>query len=501
MKFFVFIFLILNIYQYAFGADTEYNNSKHDIWMGRIFEQRISDNHQLQEGSYTTHKEFFTGALNHLKTLKDETAKSEVSQYLLVNFLLGTKKFSLKENPYKVGSQEYLDKVSYYFDLISLFTASSKRTPVTFLQNVYEKNQDVFKDNLHLNHLLSTFLITIHYCLDEKVYKGPTKVVISLMYTDTLIKMLNYDKIKRFYENHFPGRDTNKFMEAFQAYSDFIDNGFKDRKVSYNSEDASKKSSKKETRHSPTYREKYYNIAILDKDKSKTERYKPIIYEGVQKEDFELLTKAKRGKTKVIINALGTVEAGIDLLNKGKNPAIHNFANANSPGAAQEGAVCAALQNYRPMLSMLSQNKKQEDFCYEDANHYIPIDGAVYTPPMTLVKDKDKSLATVASAAFNINRQSIPDKYKDHTRAKIRSTFYAALKNGHDSFVTGAWGTGVFNNDPSDIAAFMAEELKVIDGLFDTVVFAIPGDPKKRETFKDKLNSMGFSVEVVGVPK
>jgi hypothetical protein len=57
----------------------------------------------------------------------------------------------------------------------------------------------------------------------------------------------------------------------------------------------------------------------------------------------------------------------------------------------------------------------------------------------------------------------------------------AAAAHGHRKLVLGAWGCGVFRNDPAVVAATFAAQLARAQGHFDHVVFAVlddrPGAP------------------------
>ena len=49
-----------------------------------------------------------------------------------------------------------------------------------------------------------------------------------------------------------------------------------------------------------------------------------------------------------------------------------------------------------------------------------------------------------------------------------------ALKNGHSNLVLGAWGCGVFGNDPQDIATYFHEVIDIyFRNKFKRIVFAV----------------------------
>lgn len=70
-----------------------------------------------------------------------------------------------------------------------------------------------------------------------------------------------------------------------------------------------------------------------------------------------------------------------------------------------------------------------------------------------------------------------------------------AVVHGHRSLVLGAWGCGVFKNDPADVAQWFHVHLcrsGTFGRAFDVVVFAVldntPGEPMLR-AFADRFSS------------
>ena len=53
--------------------------------------------------------------------------------------------------------------------------------------------------------------------------------------------------------------------------------------------------------------------------------------------------------------------------------------------------------------------------------------------------------------------------------------FQVAAAHGHRTLVLGAWGCGVFRNDPHTVASAFAGALREV-GQFDRVIFAIRDD-------------------------
>ena len=68
--------------------------------------------------------------------------------------------------------------------------------------------------------------------------------------------------------------------------------------------------------------------------------------------------------------------------------------------------------------------------------------------------------------------------YRSSFRARMQRVLYAAYAAGCSHVVLGAWGCGVFGNDPSVVAALWREVLQLPEwrGRFACVIFAIlPG--------------------------
>jgi hypothetical protein len=182
--------------------------------------------------------------------------------------------------------------------------------------------------------------------------------------------------------------------------------------------------------------------------------------------------------------------------------ALLNFANAVSPGGAQEGSLTDALtsdkKGYRDLLTGTSNTVPKAN------GQYIPENGVVITGPLrekTEVMGKKKYYA-IASAAFDIGSRK-PAEYEQKTKEKIKAQLRAVRRTGVVTFITGAWGCGVFQNNLVDIANFYADifiqEYEALKGL--RIVFAIPPDQKGtfeafKKTLFQRLNSgNGFSFE------
>ena len=112
----------------------------------------------------------------------------------------------------------------------------------------------------------------------------------------------------------------------------------------------------------------------------------------------------------------------------------------------------------------------------------------IYSPDVPVFRDDDDALldepypvSFVTAPAVNagVVRSREPRnvaRIEPVMVARIESVLNLAVVNGHDVLVLGAWGCGVFGNDPTQVAGGFARHLKG-DGRFRSafrkVVFAV----------------------------
>lgn len=86
--------------------------------------------------------------------------------------------------------------------------------------------------------------------------------------------------------------------------------------------------------------------------------------------------------------------------------------------------------------------------------------------------------ATVGSDGIPNYEPDDKELYENLTKNKIRLMISMAAKNGVKNIILGAWGCGVFNNDPQTMANYFKEILigEGYSSYFDNVIFAIIND-------------------------
>jgi len=150
-----------------------------------------------------------------------------------------------------------------------------------------------------------------------------------------------------------------------------------------------------------------------------------------------------------------------------------NFASAKNPGGgflggsqAQEEALCRASALY---ASINLQRK------YYDTNRRcgtcLYTDHMIYSPMVPVFRDDNDELllepyrvSFVTSPAVNTGAlaNSEPEKLPmvaGVMRARIEKLLSIAALNDYQHLILGAWGCGVFRNDPTEIAELFREQL------------------------------------------
>lgn len=185
-----------------------------------------------------------------------------------------------------------------------------------------------------------------------------------------------------------------------------------------------------------------------------------------------------------------------------------NFASAKNPGGgflrgakAQEEdlACCSALYTCQ-----ISQPE------YYDANRacgsMLYTDHILYSPDVPFFRDEQHVLlerpflvsiitAPAPNAGEAEGRPEAPEVGRV-LRDRARKVLAVAAAHGHRCLVLGAWGCGVFRNDPREVADAFALGLGdgAFAGAFDRVVFAVwerdPARPTMR-AFAERLGASG----------
>lgn len=162
------------------------------------------------------------------------------------------------------------------------------------------------------------------------------------------------------------------------------------------------------------------------------------------------------------------------------HPACLNFASHKRPGGGYK-----AVQN----IPMPIKTQEEDLFRRSDLpqsmdtphirKHY-PLKGlkGIYTNGVQVWRDEK----LVPHTPYDIALITVPavvnptDDDAELVQNKIKRILDIAADNHHNTLILGAWGCGVFRNDPTTIAETFCKYLKnEFNGVFENVIFAIPG--------------------------
>ncbi|MEO1260431.1 MAG: TIGR02452 family protein [Bacteroidota bacterium] len=195
------------------------------------------------------------------------------------------------------------------------------------------------------------------------------------------------------------------------------------------------------------------------------------------------------GKTAIIVNRETTMDAARQLIYAGARHVLClNFASAKNPGGgflggaqAQEESIARATGLYPCLLrarTYYEVHRKMKSCMYTD--HMI------YSPAVPIFKDENGAnlhrldcTAVITSPAVNagVVLQREPEniaRIEPTMRRRIEKVLAIALANDHRIIVLGAWGCGVFRNNPDDMARYFRGVIDAkFDNAFEKIVFAI----------------------------
>ncbi|UQX04096.1 TIGR02452 family protein [Streptomyces sp. RerS4] len=179
--------------------------------------------------------------------------------------------------------------------------------------------------------------------------------------------------------------------------------------------------------------------------------------------------------------------------------AVLNFASARNPGGgyvrgakAQEEALCRASALYETLLEAPEYYE-----VHRAGVSTFYTDRVIHSPGVPVFRDDRGELletpfrvgflTSPAPNAGTIRRQE-PERAHEIPAALARRAglvLEVAALHGYRGLVLGAWGCGVFRNDPAQVAeAFRSRLTGRFEGVFERVVFAVlDRDPGPREAF------------------
>ena len=197
-----------------------------------------------------------------------------------------------------------------------------------------------------------------------------------------------------------------------------------------------------------------------------------------------------------------TTLAGVErILGDGaESVAALNFASARNPGGgflngslAQEESLAISSALYASQLQapeFYDRHRQASSLLYSDAMILSP-DCPIFRDDSGQLRDEPILATFLTSPAPNagaITAQRSKEQAEVAATLRERAELILALaaSAGLKNLVLGAWGCGVFRNDPAQVAAAFADPLHagVWSGQFDRVVFAVLDHSASQATFR-----------------
>lgn len=181
----------------------------------------------------------------------------------------------------------------------------------------------------------------------------------------------------------------------------------------------------------------------------------------------------------IIVEPLDTVSALAKYVNEGKTAVLNMASNKRKGGGVEKGAMAQEECLFR--CSNL--------FTIPDEFYPLMIDEFIYTHQAIFVKGgdygiiwpMDADVITMAAPNMNVdnkyyNAKEVEGNYEAIMKKKMNAMLDVAAVNNCKNIILGAWGCGVFKNDPQTVANLFKEVLETKRYLFDNVVFAVIND-------------------------
>lgn len=203
-------------------------------------------------------------------------------------------------------------------------------------------------------------------------------------------------------------------------------------------------------------------------------------------------------KTTIEVQNCTVLEALAQLINTSTKLGCLNFASAKNPGGgflggaqAQEESLARASALYPTQLKhfeMYEYNRSQSSCLYSDYMIYSP-DVLVFRDDNDMLLDNPYKISFVTSPAVNvgaikqntISELGLVEQTMLQRMDKVLAIF---VDNGIENLVLGAWGCGVFQNEPTDIARYFAHFLLnngKYSKAFKNILFAVLDSSKEQK--------------------
>ena len=210
-------------------------------------------------------------------------------------------------------------------------------------------------------------------------------------------------------------------------------------------------------------------------------------------------------QTEITVENETTIDAIIRLASEETSLMCLNFASAKNPGGGFLGGSAAQEESLARSSGLYACIEPQQAYYQANRNlrSCLYTDHIIYSPAVPFFKDDEGTLLdnpvflgviTAPAVNYGALAKNEPEKLSQAEpimKRRVGRMLSICNEHGHDHLILGAWGCGVFRNDPKKMASYFAEYL--LDGefcgVFRKVHFAVLDrrDSGIFEAFKNKL--------------
>ncbi len=231
---------------------------------------------------------------------------------------------------------------------------------------------------------------------------------------------------------------------------------------------------------------------LQEKAETGTKLYSPMASDELIKNAvFPKLDSA----TEIGVTHQTTLDATRDLIAEGHEDVLClNFASAKNPGGGFLGGSQAQEESIARSTGLY--NCQNKCFEYYEVNRQtkscIYTDYMIYSPFVPIIKNEAGvnlnklthcGIITAPAVNTGVVKRNEPKKVvqiEEVMKRRIRKVLSISLENNHKTIVLGAWGCGVFQNDPKEIASYFKEVIEAdFKNKFRKIVFAIYSRDKR----------------------
>ncbi len=236
--------------------------------------------------------------------------------------------------------------------------------------------------------------------------------------------------------------------------------------------------------------------AALKHARDATAYYHADQFDSVLRERDRILQNAPRFATQFEVTSETTLEAARRLTERAQPIFCLNFASAKNPGGgflggsqAQEESIARSSGLYPcllPVTDYYRRNRQLDTCLYTDDMIYSPAVPVFRTDAGDLLETPYEISVLTAPA---VNAGVVNDREPENVEkidavmlTRLEKVLSIAVVKGYRTLLLGAWGCGVFRNDPERVADYFKRHLlenPVFAGAFEQVVFGIYSSGKE----------------------